>query len=107
MSEIDKTLHYLYQVSGQMNVTTDFLIQVYIGSKDGGVCGMKVVLINSVPVFKPLTFFSLSFPLPQVTLTTTAAEVVEFVSTTRNLPPKNYCVHLVLGDAESGMELRE
>ncbi len=38
-----------------------------------------------------------------MTLTTTAAEVVEFVTTTKCLPPTNYCVHLVLGDSESGM----
>ena len=38
---------------------------------------------------------------------TSAAEVVEFVTTTKNLPKRNYALFLVLGDAESGKRERE
>ena len=38
----------------------------------------------------------------KATVTTTAAEVVEFVATTKNLPQRNYALFLVFGDAESG-----
>ena len=41
----------------------------------------------------------------KVTVTTTAAEVVEFVTTTKSLPQRNYALFLVLGDAESGNQL--
>ena len=37
---------------------------------------------------------------------TSAAEVVEFVTTTKNLPKRNYALFLVLGDAESGKRER-
>ena len=39
--------------------------------------------------------------LPQITGTTTVAEVVEDVATRKALPKANYALYLVLGDSES------
>ena len=64
-----------------LNSATSFLISIYINNKEGGTCSMKV------------------------TVTTSASEVVEFVTTTKSLPPRNYALFLVLGDAESGNQL--
>ena len=64
-----------------LNSATSFLVSIYINNKEGGTCSMKV------------------------TVTTTAAEVVEFVTTTKSLPQRNYALFLVLGDAESGNQL--
>ena len=64
-----------------LNSATSFLVSIYINNKEGGTCSMKV------------------------TVTTTAAEVVEFVTTTKTLPQRNYALFLVLGDAESGNQL--
>ncbi|XP_019855674.1 PREDICTED: arf-GAP with Rho-GAP domain, ANK repeat and PH domain-containing protein 1-like isoform X1 [Amphimedon queenslandica] len=60
-----------------MSSSTSFLISIYVTNKEGGACSMK---INAQ---------------------TTAAEVVEFVTTTKCLPKRNYALFLVLGDAES------
>lgn len=56
----------------------NFLLTVFIGNKEGEACGMKV------------------------TAHSTAKDVVEFVSTTKALPQKNYALYLVVGDSESG-----
>ena len=61
-----------------LNTATSFIISIYVTNKEGGACTMKA------------------------TVTTTAAEVVEFVATTKNLPQRNYALFLVFGDAESG-----
>ena len=66
-----------------MSSSTSFLISIYVTNKEGGACSMK---INAQ---------------------TSAAEVVEFVTTTKNLPKRNYALFLVLGDAESGKRERE
>ena len=66
-----------HHVSNTFNLATSFLVTIYINTKEGESCGMKV------------------------TITTTAAEVVEFVTTTKNLPPKNYVLCQVLGDGEA------
>ena len=65
-----------------MSSSTSFLISIYVTNKEGGACSMK---INAQ---------------------TSAAEVVEFVTTTKNLPKRNYALFLVLGDAESGKRER-
>lgn len=61
-----------------MSSSTSFLVSIYITNKEGGSCTMKI------------------------DAQTTAAQVVEFVTTTKSMPPRNYALFLVLGDAESG-----
>jgi hypothetical protein len=72
-----KTANQQHRGSTLLNTATSFIISIYITNKEGGACTMKI------------------------TMTTTAAEVVEFVTTTKSLAPRNYALFLVLGDAES------